>query len=102
MPNYYNRTKGPLPITLLSGKSVVCPPKSWVEIDPEDAGSPSLLAFERSNALVRQKESAPPVEAVTSALPPAVVKEVAVKVTPGPAADTSESRAEPESKPKKK
>lgn len=53
MGKYYNTQRGPLALSLSSGKAITCPPKSWIEIDPSDEGSPSLVPMIRKGYLKR-------------------------------------------------
>jgi outer membrane biosynthesis protein TonB len=55
MPKYYNKSRGPLPLKLNSGKSGSIAPKSWVTIDPEDECSPMVNRYKKKGLLVRQK-----------------------------------------------
>jgi hypothetical protein len=75
MGKYYNTQRGPLAVSLSSGKSITVPPKSWIDIDPSDEGSPSLAPMIRKGYLKR------------SALPdPAPVPDAAPVTVAAPAA----------------
>lgn len=81
MAEYINRTKGPIGLTLQSGKTAVVPPRRSVEIAPEDEGSPALLAYVRKGVLTRSPLSVLPVAAPPS--PPALSASGAVSSSSG-------------------
>lgn len=53
MGDYYNKTQGPLPVTLHGGKSCSIPPKTWFFIEPANENSASIVAEIRKGHLVR-------------------------------------------------
>jgi hypothetical protein len=53
MGDYYNKTRSPLPVTLVRGGSMCFAPKHWGYIRPEDEGSESLFEAIRNGYLVR-------------------------------------------------
>lgn len=88
MGKYFNTQRGPLAVSLASGKAVTAPPKSWIEIDPADEGSASLQSMIRKGYLKRSSlpDPAPVAEAapvaakaapVTSSAPPSEQKDSA-------------------------
>ncbi len=79
MSRYYNTQRGPLPIPLPGGRSVSVPPKSWIEIAPEDEGSERVVLFTQKRFLV--KETVPSV--------PSVPKETKAPETPSNTDNTS-------------
>ena len=99
MGRYYNKTRGPLGLSLVSGKSTSVPPKTWIEIDPSDEGSPSVINYLRKGFLHRAPDRPRPseVEAKEEAAPEV---SAASEKQPQPAADGSKpepSGAEEES-----
>jgi len=44
MPNYYNRTQGPISVALADGTPLAIPPKGLAEIARDDEGAASLQA----------------------------------------------------------
>jgi hypothetical protein len=60
MGRYYNKTRGPLGLSLLSGKAASVPPKTWVELDPADEGSPSVINYIRKGFLHRAPDRPEP------------------------------------------
>ncbi len=77
MVRYYNRTRGPLAVTLASGKSVAVAPKSWLEIAPEEDGSASLMTHLSKGHLVRAA-----VQPVLDAPVAVVVPEISMPLPP--------------------
>lgn len=73
MAKYYNTTRGPLAVSLSSGKALTISPKTWVEIDPADEGSSALVALKRKGYMKRSvlEDEAPASEPVPA--PPAIV-----------------------------
>lgn len=65
---YYNRSRGPVPIPLQTGKSLCALPKSWLWIEPEDEGSPALIAALKVD-LVRGRDGHPAPEPKKTAEP---------------------------------
>lgn len=71
MGKYFNTQRGPLAVSLASGKAVTAPPKSWIEIDPADEGSAALQSMIRKGYLKRSALPDPaPVEAPAPAPAP--------------------------------
>ena len=60
MPKYYNRTRGPLPVTLRTGESAMVPPKSELVVTPEQDRSASILSRVRKKLLVPLKDEPTP------------------------------------------
>lgn len=54
MPRYYNKTRGPLPLSLTSGSTVVAA-KSYVELSREDEGCASVVRYVKKDMLVPPK-----------------------------------------------
>ena len=90
MSKYYNATRGPIAVSLSSGKAVSVPPKSWIDIDPADEGSPNLAPLVRKKYLIRsaldsaaaaQAVEAVPVVAPAAAPAPAVHAPAAASVS---------------------
>jgi hypothetical protein len=73
MSRYYNTTRGPIAVSLSSGKAVSVPPKSWIEIDPGDEGSPNLVPIVRKGYLVRSALAATASAEAPTEAPPASV-----------------------------
>lgn len=74
MSKYYNATRGPIAVSLSSGKAVSVPPKSWIDIDPADEGSPNLAPLVRKKYLIRSAlDSAAAAQAVEAVPVPVVV-----------------------------
>lgn len=76
MAKYYNTTRGPIAVSLSSGKQLSIPPKTWTDIDSADEGSAMLVPMVRKGFLVRS--------AIDAAKPEAAVA-VAAEPTPAPA-----------------
>ena len=81
MPDFYNRTRGPLCITLGNGRSVTVKPKAWVSLSAEDMGSARLTEHIQSGNLLPSPlpPDPEPVQAVAP-LPVVVVMPVPVAV----------------------
>jgi len=72
MPRYYNKTRGPLPLSLSSGSTVVAA-KSYVELSREDEGCASVVRYVKKNMLVPPKfrmELSPPTPVIAPAPAP--------------------------------
>ena len=83
MANYYNKTNGPIAVTLSSGKVVLIPRKSWYTIEPRDDGNPSIQQSLNNGDLILGRPSIPVVVAsVMKAIPSAVSEPVAQPVAP--------------------
>jgi len=54
MPRYYNKTRGPLPLSLPSG-STVAPAKGYIEIAREDEGCASVVRYVKKGLLAPPK-----------------------------------------------
>ena len=50
---YYNRTRGPLSVTLASGASTAVAPKSWIDVPIDEDGSANLGELVLKGLLVR-------------------------------------------------
>jgi len=60
MPRYYNKTRGPLSLSLPSGPTVIAA-KSFLEISREDAGCAAVTKYVQKGMLVPPKKpSVPP------------------------------------------
>ena len=59
MASYFNKTRGPVNVSLRDGTPQFVGPKATVDIAPEDDGSASLHAAVRRGLLIRLKEKAP-------------------------------------------
>ena len=56
MAKYYNKTRGPVTVTLFDGRAMVIRPKKWSEDVPlELEGSSSLAQLMRKGVLVRER-----------------------------------------------
>ena len=84
MASYYNKTKGPVAVSLRRGNSVVVGPKRWAVISPEDEGHESLQRAVIKGFLVRSAAEAvaPVVEASVPA--PTIPEAAPVDVKPAP------------------
>ena len=82
MPLYYNKTRGPLPLSLPSGSTVVAP-KSFIDISRTDEGCSSVAKYVKKGLLVAPK------------LRP--VSEPVAAVDPAPAPPAPEPEVEPSS-----
>lgn len=56
MAGYFNRTRGPITVSLKNGDSAIVGPKATLKVTPEQDGSASLHAMVRRKLLVRLKE----------------------------------------------
>jgi hypothetical protein len=102
MAKYYNKTRGPLAVSLSSGASAIIPPKTWVEIDAADAGSPDMISLVGRGYLVKSKveELSAPAEPVA---PEAPVPAPAPEPVKAPPAESMEApKGAVDDKPKKK
>lgn len=59
MANYFNRTRGPVTVSLRNGDSACIGPKHTLSVTPEQDGSASLHAMVRRKLIVRLKEKTP-------------------------------------------
>jgi hypothetical protein len=89
MARYYNKSRGPLALTLRDGRCTVARPKEWIEIEPRDEGSSSVIFYRRKGVLHRAPDSS---EAPVEASPPEVPE-------PGVPQPTESVKAEPEPEP---
>lgn len=53
MAEYYNKSSGPLVVTLSGGRSLYLHGKAWSTVSPEDEGAEDLIAYLRKGFLVR-------------------------------------------------
>ena len=78
MPRYYNRTRGPLPLSLPSGPTVVAS-KSYIDIDRTDEGCSAVAKYVQKGFLIPPKRSPvptpPPAPAPVEAAAPVSVSE---------------------------
>jgi len=92
MIEYYNRTQGPVPVSLSDGRAVSIPSKGRLAVEGENASSPGLLAEIAKGHLVKvpARRVAPPVEAAPESPVQAVPVEAApVDPAPAPAKEFS-------------
>jgi hypothetical protein len=96
MSKYYNTTRGPIAVALSSGKSITVPPKTWIDIDPSDAGSPSLAPMIRKGFLKRSALPDPVPEEVSPApvSAPVTAPASAATVATAPAVEEKEKEKE--------
>lgn len=96
MGDYYNKTRGPLSMTLNDGTASSVPPKTWYYISPANEGSASVQKLVAKGFLVRAK-----VDITVAASAPSVAAVPAVSEVPvaGPL-DVSTPPAAPVSTPK--
>jgi hypothetical protein len=96
MPRYYNKTRGPLPLSLPSGTTVVAA-KSFIDIDRKDEGCSSVAKYVKKGFLAPPKRRPAPAPAPAPEKPePAPVVAVA-SPEPEPAEPASEPELEPSS-----
>lgn len=84
MGKYYNTTRGPLAVSLSSGKALTIPPKTWIDIDPGDEGSPALVSLKRKGFVKRSVLPDPPAEEAAPAAPAAAAPEPTPAPAPAP------------------
>jgi len=77
MARYFNRTRGPVTVSLRNGESAIVAPKQVLTVTPEQDRSASILSRVRKNLLVRLPDKPAAVPAPTPAVP-----EVQVPVKP--------------------
>jgi hypothetical protein len=82
MAAYYNKTRGPLSITLANGESMCLGTKKWVTLSPEDEGSSSLAEALRRGFLVKSKIDATVLAPVVAPVPAPAIQSAPVAVTP--------------------
>lgn len=70
MAGYFNKTRGPITVSLKTGESAMVPPKGTLDVTIEQDGSASLHAMVRRGLLVRLKT--PPQTVVPSVVVPSV------------------------------
>lgn len=78
MGDYYNKTRGSLPVGLKGGRSLTVPGKQWFHLDPADEGSADLQHYLATKDIVRSKVDKTQVLASS----PAINKPVLTEVTP--------------------
>jgi len=89
---YYNKSQGPVPVTLSGGRAALIPAKGRDVFTGEDESAPSLLAAVATGLLVRLPDKlagTPPSPSVTAPVPVPVataLQESAVVLTAGVAA----------------
>lgn len=59
MARYFNKTRGPLTVSLRTGEPALVGPKKYLVVTPEQDRSPSILSRVRKGLLVPVKEKAP-------------------------------------------
>lgn len=59
MAGYFNKTRGPVTVSLKNGESAIVGPKKTMIVTPEQDGSASLHAMVRRGLLIRLKEKPP-------------------------------------------
>lgn len=99
MPLYYNKTRGPLPLEMPSGSTVVSA-KSFIDIAREDEGCGSVVRAVRKGFLIApvqrtevvETAQAAPLATAEAELPEA--KEVEAKADPEPEPEVSDSSEE--------
>jgi hypothetical protein len=80
---YYNKTETPLPVTLLSGGSLLLRPRSREWIHGENESSPALLLAVSKGHIVKLPEASVARQlALESPPPPATVVEIPVELPP--------------------
>jgi len=100
MGKYYNTTRGPLAVSLSSGKALTIPPKTWIDIEPGDEGSPALVSLKRKGFVKRSvlpdppavEEAPAPVPAAASAAPAPAPAMAAPAKAAAPAMEEKESK----------
>jgi len=85
MGKYYNTTRGPLAVSLSSGKALTIPPKTWIDIDPGDEGSAALVSLKRKGFLKRSVLPDPPAEEAAPAAPAPAPVAAPAPAAPAPA-----------------
>ena len=81
MADYYNKTKGPVAVTLQRGGSVLIGSKKWLTIDPLDEGHESLQRALTKGFLARSRASCPEPEVSVDPVP-VVPETIAEPVAP--------------------
>lgn len=78
MAGYFNKTRGPITVSLKTGESAMVPPKEVLTVTSGQDGSASLHAMVRRGLLVRLKTSsqAEPTPAPTVVTPEPLIPEV--------------------------
>jgi len=67
MGDYYNKTRGPLSVTLNDGSAASITPKTWLTISAANEGSASVQKLVAKGDLVRSKMMPDPVAPVAPA-----------------------------------
>jgi len=94
MGDYYNKTRGPLSVTLNDGSAASVSPKTWLYVTPANEGSPTIVKLVEKGFLVRSKVAltaelvAAPV--VAAPVAPVAVAVQVVPVVPAPLLEKSE------------
>ena len=106
MADYYNKTRGPLAVTLRRGGSMSVGPKAWCFIEAADEGSESLTDLVRKGFLVRSlvpqtnptpadtspQKAVIPVEKVVEPTANQVNSEAPTSTAPKPSVELKQSR----------
>lgn len=93
MANYYNTTRGPISVSLSSGKEMSIPPKSWIEIDRADEGSASLVSMVSKGFLVRSAVADAPAAPAPAPVPAPAPAPAEEKAAPPVASKKAESKS---------
>ena len=73
MGDYYNKTRSPVPVTLLRGGAISIGPKEWCFINPADEGTASLMSGLKKGFLVRALVPRTVADPVVVAIPATVL-----------------------------
>lgn len=71
---FYNKTSGPLMVSMSSGASIFAPPKAWFSVPDNEGISANLVDFISKGYIIAQQVEAPPVVKPAAVSIPLIIK----------------------------